>query len=117
MSAGASSRGFSLSLDAPSRFSGDIFALLAEILDSPAFRKNDLERVKRDHLAAIASQEESVSGLLGRNLNHFLFPDGFYGYRAGGTAQSIAAVSRADLLKFWKAQSAPAVGTLRGGRH
>lgn len=106
LSAGASSRGFSLSLDAPSRFSGDIFALLAEILDSPAFRKNDLERVKRDHLAAIASQEESVSGLLGRNLNHFLFPDCFYGYRAGGTAQSIAAVSRADLLKFWKAQSA-----------
>ena len=42
LSAGASSRGFSLSLDAPSRFSGDIFALLAEILDSPAFRKNCL---------------------------------------------------------------------------
>lgn len=106
LSAGASSRGFSLSLDAPARFSGDLFALLGEVLDAPAFRKDDVERVKREHLAAIAAQEESVNGLLSRNLNHFLFPGGFYGYRANGTAQSIAAASRDDLLKFWKAQSA-----------
>lgn len=106
LSAGSSSRSFSLSLDTPSRFSADLFALLGEVLDSPAFRAEDLERVKREHLAAIAAQEESVNGLLSRNLNHFLFPDGFYSYRANGTAQSVSAASLDDVLKFWKAQSA-----------
>lgn len=106
LSAGSSSRSFSLSLDAPSRFSADLFALLGEVLDSPAFRTEDLERVKREHLAAIAAQEESVNGLLSRNLNHFLFPDGFYSYRANGTAQSVSAASLNDVLNFWKAQSA-----------
>ncbi len=106
LSAGATSRGFSLSIDAPTRFEKDLFSLLEEILKAPAFRKEDLERVKREHLASVATQEESATGLLSRNLNHFLFPDDFYGYRSGGTAQSIAAATRQDLLDFWKAQEA-----------
>lgn len=97
---------FSLSLDAPTRYSQDVFALLREILTRPAFRDEDVARVKREHIASIASQEENIMGLLSRNLRSFLFPDSVYGLKVDGTPESIAALTRGDIENFWQKQAA-----------
>lgn len=97
---------FSINLDAPSRFSKDVFDLLREVLTGPAFREEDLARVRREHVAGIASMEESVMGMVKRHLSAFLFPGNPYGHRNGGTRESLEALTLDDVRKFWSKQSA-----------
>ena len=96
---------FSLGLDAPSRYGKDVFELLLDVLTQPAFRQEDVERVKREHLASIASQEEDIMGLMSRNLRSFLFPGSVYGPRVDGTPDSVSRLTRDDLLAFWHKQA------------
>lgn len=102
----ASTLSFSLSLDAPSRYGRDVFELLLDVLTQPAFRQEDVDRVKREHLASIASQEEDIMGLLSRNLRSFLFPDNAYGLKTDGTPESVRRLTRDDMLAFWRQQAA-----------
>ena len=97
---------FSLGLDAPSRYGKDVFELLLDVLTQPAFRQEDVERVKREHLASIASQEEDIMGLMSRNLRSFLFPGSVYGLRVDGTPDSVSRLTRDDLLALWHKQAA-----------
>ncbi|MCH5277605.1 MAG: insulinase family protein [Desulfovibrionaceae bacterium] len=106
LGASASTLSFSLSLDAPARYAKDLFELVRDVLTRPAFRQEDVDRVKREHLAAIASQEEEIMGVVSRNLRAFLFPDGAYSLRVGGTPGSVARLTRDDLLAFWRKQAA-----------
>ncbi len=104
LTAGSSLRQFTVQMDAPARFATDVFSLMKEALEQPAFRTEDVERVKREQLAAIASREESIMGLLGRNLRHFLFPEGPYGHREAGDPARVAAYTREEVLTFWQKQ-------------
>lgn len=106
LTAGSSLRQFTLQLDAPARFGTDIFSLMKEVLEQPAFRAEDVERAKREQAASIASREDSAMGLLGRNLRHFLFPKGPYGHREAGDSARVTAYTREDAEAFWKKQSA-----------
>lgn len=106
LGASGSALEFSLTLDAPSRYGRDVFALLREVLTRPAFRDEDVARVKREHIASIASQEENIMGLLARNLRSFLFPGSVYGLKVDGTPESVAALTRSDIESFWQKQAA-----------
>ena len=104
LKAGSGMRQFTVQMDAPARFSTEVFALMKDVLEHPAFRPEDVERSKREQLAAIASSEDSAMGLLGRNLRHFLFPSGPYGHRDAGDPVQVAAYTRDDVEAFWKKQ-------------
>ncbi|WP_298067940.1 pitrilysin family protein [uncultured Mailhella sp.] len=106
LGAGSALRQFTVQLDAPAHFRADILSLMKEVLEQPAFRTEDVERVRREQLAAIASSEDSAMGLLGRNLRHFLFPVGPYGHRDAGAPARVAAYTRDDVAAFWKKQAA-----------
>ncbi len=106
LSASSGITDFAVSLDAPSRFSADVFDLLRAAVTSPAFAEDELARVKRDHLANIASLEDNVMGVLQRNLRHVLFPDSPYGHRPEGTKESLDKLTRQNVLDFWASQSA-----------
>lgn len=106
LGASASTLSFSLSLDTPARYAGELFELLRDVLTRPAFRQEDVDRVRREHLAAIASQEEELMGVVSRNLRSFLFPGGTYSLRVGGTPDSLNRLTRDDLLAFWRRQAA-----------
>ncbi|MBR3879977.1 MAG: insulinase family protein [Mailhella sp.] len=105
LSASASTRQFSLRMDAPARFAPEVFTLMKEVLDSPAFREEDVERAKREQIASIVSREESATGLLGRHLRHSLFGKGAYAHRGAGTAETVKTFGREDVAGFWKQQS------------
>ena len=105
LSAGASTKQFSLRLDAPKRFAPEVFALMKEVLESPAFRDEDVERSKREQIASVVSREESAMGLMGRQLRHFLFQKGVYAHRGGGDVERVAKFTRDDVSAFWQKQA------------
>ncbi len=106
LTAGSGTRSFSLSADAPKRFSAEVLSLLKEVLEGPAFREKDVARIKVEQCASIASAEESAMGMAGRNLRSFLFAGGPYAHRADGDAKTVGAATRDDIIAFWKRQSA-----------
>lgn len=104
LSASASGLHFVISLESPTRFGKDMFALLREVLEEPAFGADDQDRVKRDMQASLASKNESAMGVLSQNLTSFLYPDSVYGRHTSGTAETIAGMTRVDAAAFWTAQ-------------
>ena len=105
LSAGTSIKQFSLRMDAPSRFAPEVFALMKEVLESPAFREEDVARDRREQIASVVSREESATGLMGRSLRHFLFQKGAYSHRSAGDIERVAKFTREDTARFWKEQS------------
>ena len=105
LSAGVSTKQFTLRMDAPKRFAPEVFSLMKEVLESPAFREEDVERAKREQIASVVSREESAMGLMGRQLRHFLFQKGAYAHRGGGDPERVSKFSREDTASFWKRQA------------
>ena len=104
LSAGSGLRSFSVQMDAPARFAPEVFSLMKEVLEQPAFRDEDVERVKREQIASIVSGEQSAMGLLGRNLRHFLFGKGSYAHRTEGDPAVVAKYTARDVASFWNRQ-------------
>ncbi|MBQ4616073.1 MAG: insulinase family protein [Mailhella sp.] len=105
VSAGTAVKQFRLRMDAPTRFAPEVFALMKEILERPAFREEDVAREKREQIASVVSREESATGLMSRRLRHFLFQKGAYAHRSGGDPARVAEFTREDTARFWKEQS------------
>lgn len=104
LSAGSGLRSFSVQMDAPAKFAPEVFSLMKEVLEQPAFRKEDVERAKREQIASIVSSEQSAMGLLGRNLRHFLFGTGSYAHRTEGDPAVLASYGPKDVADFWNRQ-------------
>lgn len=104
LSAGSGLRSFSVQMDAPAKFAPEVFSLMKEVLEQPAFRDEDVERVKREQIASIVSSEQSAMGLLGRNLRHFLFGTGSYAHRTEGDPAKVAKYTAGDVVAFWNRQ-------------
>ena len=104
LSAGSGMRSFSVQMDAPARFAPEVFALMKEVLEEPAFREEDVERAKREQIASIVSSEQDAMGLLGRNLRHMLFGKGAYAHRGDGDPAVVAKFTRGDVEAFWNRQ-------------
>jgi zinc protease len=78
-------------------------ALWADVVRRPAFASADLERLRRNQLAAIAQEKAQPQGIALRILPPALFgPSHPYGkpFSGSGTEKSIAAISTADLKAF-----------------
>jgi len=106
LGASADRQTFSLSLRAPTRFSGELFPLLSEVLAEPAFDAEELAREKNNQIAAIRSSEDKPLSLLFRKLSPFLFPGHPYGYMKLGLPEQVQAFTVDDIRSFWARQAA-----------
>lgn len=106
LAAASGTKSFSVNLSAPARFSTDLFGLLTEVIESPAFSKDETGRGIREQLAAIRSREDQPLGLAFRKLPPFLFPDSVYGYLQLGEPGQVQQYTEAQLLDFWNRQKA-----------
>lgn len=105
LSAAAGRQTFTLSARQPSRFDTDMFSLLAETVNSPAFHPEEITREKENQAAAILAAEDQPLGLAFRHLTTWLFPTHPYGYLQLGTPESIASFTRDDICNYWTAQA------------
>jgi zinc protease len=77
--------------------------MLRLALTEPRYDPDDVERVRRQILAAIARETEEPNGIAARAWNRAAFVDHPYARGSRGTAASVAALAPAD-LKAWKAE-------------
>jgi zinc protease len=82
--------------------------LLADVVQNPAFRKEDVERVRVLLLTGLAQKRASIGALAGDEAARVLFGDEHpWGKPSGGTPESVAAVSPEELAKFHDAWWVP----------
>lgn len=96
--------GFAVSLSGQNRFRGELFDMLAEVLKTPAFRDDEVDREKESQIAAIHNTEDQPLGLAFRKMNPFLFPKSVYGYETLGTVNGVKSFDRKDVVEFWDRQ-------------
>lgn len=106
LSASASNKIFTVSSSFPIKFKEDMFALLKNVLNAPAFAPEDVERDKATQIAAIMAREDQPLGLAFRKLMPFLFPGQVQGYYRMGEPDQVKNYSTEQVKKFWEKQIA-----------
>jgi zinc protease len=90
-------------------WTGDkLFDLLSDAALHPAFRSEEVERVRQRRLVSIMQQKDNPNMLAGRAFAHELYGEKSpYGYIELGTEPSVKALTRDDLVGFYKAGYGP----------
>jgi zinc protease len=83
------------------------FGLMADVVLNPAFDAAEIERVRRSRLTQLVQQRENPTAVAQRSFNQALYGAHPYGYTEVGTAASVQAISRDELVAFWKAAYQP----------
>ena len=81
--------------------------LLADVVLAPTFPEEELKRKVAEIQAAIKQSEESPSTLAGRALRRLIFPGHPYGRPVEGTRESVARLTRQDVVSFYGAHARP----------
>ncbi len=76
-------------------------ALLGELLKKPAWRRADLDFVKRETIAEIVEAADNDSVLAGRHFRRFALGDHPYGRSVIGSRDSVSAVRREDVKRYY----------------
>jgi zinc protease len=83
----------------------DLFVdLLARLLTTPTFPLDELERLKRETIAEIIEARDNDRIVAQKAMQRTLFEDHPYGRNPGGTTDSVASITREDVLAFYKRQ-------------
>jgi zinc protease len=99
----ASSDSSVISTHSLSRSFADALDLLADVALHPNFPPAEIERVRKERLAALVQEKDEPFSVASRVLAAALYGAQHpYGYPDIGTEESIKAVTREDLLKFWQ---------------
>lgn len=87
--------------------------LLGEVLRTPAFAENEVERLKAERLADLLQQQVEPRGLAEDKFSKFLYlPGSRYGEPEGGNVRSVSAFSSTRARAFHAAHYVPSATTL-----
>jgi zinc protease len=104
LSASSGRDGFTVSAKFPSRFQKDLYGLVADMLLSPTFRKEEVEREVQNQLAAIKDKQDAPLSLAFRKLYPFLYADTPYAYVRLGEPATVRGFGQKDVSAFWARQ-------------
>lgn len=105
--------GATVTLTALREHLGPAIALLGEVLREPAFPAREVERLKAERLAELLQLRAEPRGLADEMFERFLYePASRYSRPAGGTEQSVQALQRDDIQRFYDARYRPGSVTL-----
>jgi len=91
----------------------DILELLADVALHPTFPQSEIDRVRSERLAALVREKDEPFAVATRVFSAALYgPKYTYGYPEIGTADSLKAVTRDDLLRFWQQNYLPSDAAL-----
>jgi zinc protease len=86
---------------------GEGMELLADVAQHPAFRSDDIERLRKQRLVSIAQETDNVRSIAFRVGPHLLFGDQPYGMPPNGTSESVTALTAADISSFYSTHYRP----------
>lgn len=87
-----------------SRYSTEVFALLKEILEQPAFSEEELERLKTETIANLKQENEFPRTIASRELNRMIYPEGhpYYTYSVEERIKAVESMIIEDIKVFYK---------------
>ena len=88
------------------------FDLLSDVAMHPAFKAEEVERIRAQRLTSILQEGDQPFAAALRVGETILFGNYPYGYRDIGTTASVKAITRDQLAKFWSDHYAPASAAL-----
>jgi len=92
---------------------GNAFSIFADALMSPAFRAEDIERLKAERLAERMQILDEPRGLADESFSRFLYASGArYAAPMSGDSKSVSAVTRNDVEVFYRENYSPAAMTV-----
>jgi len=98
---------FGLKAEFLARFFKEGLALVSEILQEPAFAREEAEKVRPELLARLKQQEDSLTGLAFREFNRLLFEGHPYGLNTAGSEEAIRGISVAALRDLYLQHARP----------
>ncbi len=100
LSFGASQDSFSGNLKSLTRNRDEAFDLFRQALTDPRFDEEAIERIRAQILTGIASTKNDPGDIARRTFWAANFPDHPYGRRTRGEPESVAAITKTDLITF-----------------
>jgi len=86
----------------------EVFSLLADVLRHPAFPDSEVEKLRGEFETGIREEDDDPRSVARRELNYALFPEGHpYHQTPRGTLESLRAITRQDVLAFYRAYYRP----------
>jgi zinc protease len=76
--------------------------LLSRLMATPTFPVDELERLKRETIAEIVEARDNDRVVAQKALQRTLFEGHPYGRNSGGTTESVASISREDVVGFYQ---------------
>ncbi|MEO5904935.1 MAG: pitrilysin family protein [Gemmatimonadaceae bacterium] len=91
----------------------DAFRLFSDVVMSPAFRAEDIDRLRAERLAERLQILDEPRGLAEESFARFLYADGSrFAEPMSGSSESVTAISREDVVEFHEANYAPDATTI-----
>jgi zinc protease len=81
--------------------------ILADVVLHPAFKQEELDRLRTQLLDGLRVALQQPSSLASYVIGRAVYGDGEYGHAAGGTPESLPAIQRADIVKFYQSYYCP----------
>ncbi|HEX4590740.1 MAG TPA: pitrilysin family protein, partial [Gemmataceae bacterium] len=91
----------SVSASCLSEYTPRALRLLAEVVRTPTFPKDELDKLRKRTLASLAISEREPSTKADKELRRRLFGDHFYGRTATGEPADVEAVTLEDVKDWW----------------
>ncbi len=86
----------------------DAFALLGEVIRTPAFRTREVERLKAERMAALLQLRAEPRGLADELFSRFLYtPTSRYARPDGGDERSVDSILREHVVSFYETRYLP----------
>jgi zinc protease len=81
--------------------------LLSDIILNPTFKEDEIERLRKQTLSAIAEGKQDPSSVADEKFSQFLFGDHPYGRPSEGTEESVPTITREDIVDFHRTYYVP----------
>lgn len=105
--------GAGVTLTALTEHLGPAVRLLGEVLRAPSFPSREVERLKSERLAELLQLRAEPRGLADEMFTRVLYaPDSRYALPEGGTEETVDAITREDVQRFYKSRYRPGGVTL-----
>jgi zinc protease len=105
---GATTDGASVSMTVLTNHTQEGFDIFADVAEHPAFKTEDLDRLRKQRLIGIQQETDNVQSIASRVAPKLLYGDQPYGLPGSGTNESVTGITRDDVTGFYAAHYGPA---------
>jgi zinc protease len=81
--------------------------ILADVALHPAFKEEEIDRLKKQSLDGLRVALQQPGSVASYVIGRVVYGDGEYGHAAGGTPETLPAIQRTDILKFYQTYYRP----------